>query len=138
MEIPEAIELLKKYPPGTGIHCQAEYERFSDAREMIAYLNVRELDQTPLDVDFAKRVAVDEPAVNVFSVHNFGNQHHYFHIWFADDESIELAMCGPSGHASYISPTVGQFWTTCRLFGVTPTLKESHDRPRDPEQSATD
>jgi len=36
MTFKEAAELYRKYPPGTGIDCTAEFERFAHAREMLA------------------------------------------------------------------------------------------------------
>ena len=35
MTITEAVALCRKYPPGTGINCQAEFELFAAARELV-------------------------------------------------------------------------------------------------------
>ena len=52
MTLQEATELCRKYPPGTGIDSQSEFERFSEAREVIvaAYLKETLTFQDKLDI----------------------------------------------------------------------------------------
>lgn len=101
----------------------------------------RELDPTPITEAFAKSLSIEQGNgvgfnddmrvihLDVFyfghakQLHVIGNDSRGWTLKYADQ-----LICNDC--------SIGQFWTACRLHGVI--LKESHDRPRDPEQSATD
>lgn len=123
----EAAGRLRKVLSGNHPECAYEGSAAEQIgginrdRSLLADAYLRETDPTPLDIEMVRSLAVDEPAVNVFSMHDFGSSLYYFHILFADDGGVYLAMCCPRGHASIDNPTIGDYHKACALFGITLT-----------------